>query len=320
MGATAFSTLMSGFVTQLHRLSGQNDFAIGLAAAGQSGQSNANLVGHCVSLLPIRAKISPESTFKSLLGQIKTGLMDAFDHREYTYGKLLEKLRLNRDASQPPLLSVEITYESESASLPFGDLQAKTVLNPKSYANFDLEMYFTESENGLGIRLDYQAEKFKKETVERWLNHFKLLLESVIAQPETPLTQLYKTLPAEPLAAQQQASQPVDKKEDTKETHVEASTETEKKLIAIWREVLRIPDIGVTDEFYDLGGHSLLGVRILTRISDEFQIDLPLRSLLVEMPTIASLANHIDNLKLIAEPAEQPATADDSDEWEDLEI
>jgi amino acid adenylation domain-containing protein len=66
----------------------------------------------------------------------------------------------------------------------------------------------------------------------------------------------------------------------------------EDRLATIWREVLRLPKIGVHDNFFELGGHSLLAARIVSRIRREFNIEFALRAMF-ENPTVAQLAAHV---------------------------
>src|SRR5579871_821401 len=65
-------------------------------------------------------------------------------------------------------------------------------------------------------------------------------------------------------------------------------TETEKALIAIWAEVLRVEDPGVQDDFFNLGGHSLPAIKVLSRIRDVFGVEVPAQTIF-EYPTIAAL-------------------------------
>jgi amino acid adenylation domain-containing protein/FkbM family methyltransferase len=67
------------------------------------------------------------------------------------------------------------------------------------------------------------------------------------------------------------------------------STETEKVLAAMWSEMLRVEKVGLNDDFFELGGHSLVAIKIVSRIRDAFEVDLPTQTLF-EHPTIASLA------------------------------
>ncbi|MDG9929548.1 non-ribosomal peptide synthase/polyketide synthase, partial [Pseudomonas sp. GD04042] len=61
--------------------------------------------------------------------------------------------------------------------------------------------------------------------------------------------------------------------------HVPPRDERERRLAAIWQEVLGLPRIGLDDDFFALGGHSLLATRIVSRVRQAFDVDLPLRSL-----------------------------------------
>jgi len=70
---------------------------------------------------------------------------------------------------------------------------------------------------------------------------------------------------------------------------VRPRTETERSLAAIWTDLLKVENIGINDDFFDLGGHSLLAVRLVSRIRDVFEVELPLATLF-QAPTIADLA------------------------------
>ena len=64
---------------------------------------------------------------------------------------------------------------------------------------------------------------------------------------------------------------------------------TEEALLALWRDLLEIDRIGVNDDFFQLGGESLLAARLVRRVRDEMQADLPM-SALFDAPTVAELA------------------------------
>ncbi len=65
------------------------------------------------------------------------------------------------------------------------------------------------------------------------------------------------------------------------------------KLITIWQEVLGIQSVGISDNFFNMGGHSLLASQVINRINDLFNTDLPL-GIIFDCPTIKSLSEHID--------------------------
>ncbi len=105
------------------------------------------------------------------------------------------------------------------------------------------------------------------------------------ALPLTPQGKVdRKALPA-PDPAQRPASRPA----------APPRTQTERTVAAIWADILRLGDVGVDDNFFDLGGHSVHAAQIMTRLRSTFPLDLPLR-LLFQSPTVAGLAAAIDAL------------------------
>lgn len=84
----------------------------------------------------------------------------------------------------------------------------------------------------------------------------------------------------------------------------EAQTDTERELITIWRDVLKVDRVDTTDSFLALGGHSLMAIRALGRISRAFGVRLPLRTLF-DAPTVAELARVVDaeRTSAVAQPA-----------------
>ncbi len=72
-----------------------------------------------------------------------------------------------------------------------------------------------------------------------------------------------------------------------------AGTATEEALASVWREILGVPEVGVDDDFFDLGGHSILAVRVVSRVRDTLGVDVPLRAMF-DSPTIAGLARVVD--------------------------
>jgi aryl carrier-like protein len=77
--------------------------------------------------------------------------------------------------------------------------------------------------------------------------------------------------------------------------YVAPRTETERALASIWQELLSQEKVAIGDDVFDLGAHSLMAMKALTRMRDVFGVNLALRTLF-ERPTIAGLAEIIDGL------------------------
>ncbi len=86
--------------------------------------------------------------------------------------------------------------------------------------------------------------------------------------------------------------------EATPKEFLPPQTETEKTVAAIWTEVLKQEQISNDDNFFELGGHSLLATQVISRLREQYQQEIPLRSLF-EQPTVAQLANYLDSMKAL---------------------
>lgn len=180
-GATLFATLLAGFQTLLHRLSGSTDLVIGIPAAGQNLADGHDLIGHCANLLPLRQRTGDDQPFPALLAETKRTLLDAFEHQQFTYGRLLQRLNVRRDPTRPPLVSVIFNLDPPLSDLQFGTLKQSLSLNPRKHYQFDLGFNLVDEPEGLRVECDYNPELFDATTIQRWLGHYATLLQSITA-------------------------------------------------------------------------------------------------------------------------------------------
>jgi len=95
----------------------------------------------------------------------------------------------------------------------------------------------------------------------------------------------------------------------TNNEYVPPRTDNEKSLVAIWSEVLCIPQVGIYDNFFELGGHSLLAVQVIARVQEIFSIELLLHHLF-EFSTIITLAKQLGQMKQMERVQIRPASQD----------
>jgi acyl carrier protein len=111
---------------------------------------------------------------------------------------------------------------------------------------------------------------------------------------------------------------PVQNRPELEPGFVGPRTPVEKLLARIWAEILELEKIGIHDNFFALGGHSLKATQVMSRLCAAFQLKLALRSLF-ESPTVASLAERIETL-VWARENHQPASAGKSNGREDITL
>ncbi|OUJ73688.1 non-ribosomal peptide synthetase [Hymenobacter crusticola] len=183
-GCSFVTTLMAGFDVLLHRLTGQPDIVVGLPTAGQSATGNHWLVGHCVNLLPLRSTLTPEISFVDFLKQRKVSLFDAYEHQQLTFGSLLKKLSISRDASRIPLVPVVFNVDMGLADgVEFRELAYELISNPREYESFELFLNASGSEKAVVLECSYNSALFKPATIKQMMADFEQLLEQVVANP-----------------------------------------------------------------------------------------------------------------------------------------
>lgn len=104
--------------------------------------------------------------------------------------------------------------------------------------------------------------------------------------------------------------------QDAPREFIAPQTETEKTVAAIWGEVLKRSQISIDDDFFELGGHSLLATQVISRLREQYQQEIALRSLF-ENPTLGKLASYLDKIQSLQQLQTMPLeTTSDREEFE----
>ncbi len=193
LGASLFATLVAGFDALLYRLTGQTDLVVGIPAAGQAASGNEGLVGHAVNMLPIRARLSRAARFRDVVAATRTTMLDAFDHQDVTFGRVLQVLPIARDASRLPLISVIFNIDQALAAEGHGmpGVRLELTSNPRIHETFELFINAVDG-GAAGMRLEcqYNADLFDATTIQRWLAAFEVLLRGALTDPDQPIGRL----------------------------------------------------------------------------------------------------------------------------------
>jgi amino acid adenylation domain-containing protein len=93
-------------------------------------------------------------------------------------------------------------------------------------------------------------------------------------------------------------------RDETAPAYVPPGSDAEKIVAAAWKEVLRVEQVGLYDNFFDLGGHSLFIIQVHGRLSEQFKRDFPVMDLF-KYTTVSSLAKYLSSSTEEALPASQ---------------
>jgi amino acid adenylation domain-containing protein len=191
-GCTVFMTLLAAFKVLLHRYSGQEDICVGTPIANRLQQELEGLIGFFVNTLALRTEVNGEASFNDLLHQVKTTTMEAYQNQEAPFEKVVESVAKGRDMSRNPLFQVMFVLRNtpEIPDLRLGELEFEGVAFGHETSLFDLTFFITETGSGLVCSLEYSTDLYSKQTISRFITHFKVLLSSIIKAPEQAIADL----------------------------------------------------------------------------------------------------------------------------------
>ncbi len=191
-GVTLFVTLLTAFCVFLYRYSGQTDFCIGTPITNRSRVELESLIGFFLNTLALRVNVAGNTTFRDVLRHVQDVCLEAYDHQELPFEKLVEELKVARSMSYTPLFQVMFVLQRDLESqvrLPELEVDVKGI-NP-GVAKFDVTLVMVETASG-GLRgwWEYASDLFDKTTFETWTAHFQIMLEGIIANPTHALSML----------------------------------------------------------------------------------------------------------------------------------
>ncbi len=194
---TLFNLIYTAFQVFIYRLSHQEDFVLGITSAAQAESDNPHLVAHGVNLLPVRLQTNPEDSFARVLGNTRSKLLDAFEHQSLAFGSLVQNLKVPRDPSRTPIISILFNMDSPLGTLDFANLEVSMQPIQRNYETFDIFINVKPTKDSLIIEWIYNTDLFYTETIQRRLNSFVRLLESIIENPEQQIGRLNILPPSE---------------------------------------------------------------------------------------------------------------------------
>ncbi len=212
-GVTLFMTLLAAFQTLLFRYTDQDDIVVGIPIAGRTDSKLEKLIGCFINTLALRTDLAGNPTFRELLRRVREMTLDAYEHQDIPFEKLVEELQPERDLSRNPLTQVmfglqnvrhevvnlpELTlsplkFDSETAMLKQGD--ANWISRQQSFLDnepvmCDLDLTMWEREDELAGEIKYNTDLLDEPTIIRMKAHFLNLLEAVVADPTQHITDL----------------------------------------------------------------------------------------------------------------------------------
>lgn len=298
--ATPFMLYLAAFKMLLYGASGQSDVVVGVPVAGRNMVETEGLVGFFVNTLVLRDDLLFNPPFEELVAQVRETTLNAFANADVPFEKVVEVLQPERNLSYNPIFQVMFSViKSAVRSHAFGNLTAFPYVVTPTTSIFDLSMTIIEGVEGNWFaQIDYNTDLFLSEDIGRLLNGYTQLLHGIISDPEKRIGEfqisdfkvpVYEA--ADPIASEgvpdsttgpcrvgalsrpalrsgpkKKIKRSLTSREPRPEQPDETVKADEQLLIDIWKNLLRLPGIGIDDNFFDIGGHSLLAAQLIAQV------------------------------------------------------
>ncbi len=193
-GVTPFMAMTAGYALLLARWAGQDEVVIGTPISNRPHTALEPLIGFFTNTLALRVSLAGDLNFAQLLQQVRTVALDAYDHPDVPFERLVEELKLERRLSHTPLFQAMIAWQLAGANaIELPGLQLRGLPLAYTAAKFDLMLSVEESagpSHTLACRFEYRADLFAHDTIVQVAQQFKCLMTAAVNNPTLAAWQL----------------------------------------------------------------------------------------------------------------------------------
>lgn len=190
-GVTLFMTLMAALALLLYRYTGQTDVLVGMLIANRMFPELEPLIGFCANTLVIRTDLSGNPGVRELLKRVERETLAAYAHQDMPFEKVVEAIRPERDLSRGALVQVVFAHNNtpmQQIKLP--GLVGELLTFPSRTSKTDLTVMMEDTLRGVQGYFEYNTDLFEATTMKRMVEHFQVLLQSMVSQPDQPIGSL----------------------------------------------------------------------------------------------------------------------------------
>ena len=178
-------TLYAVLSVLLFRYSNQTNFVVGTLTAGRHKKQFEQIIGFFINNLLLKTEFSGSTSFVDLLKQAKVTCLDAYQHQDVPFEKIIELLDVPRERSRAPIFQVLLVLQNVGAGDGFrlGGVEGNSVNFDYEVAKFDLTFEFMVKDGCLIGSIQYATDLFLNDRIARMVVHFCNILKTVHVNP-----------------------------------------------------------------------------------------------------------------------------------------
>ncbi len=280
-----FMVLLAGFQCLLHRYSNDEEIGVASCVANRALLEVEGSIGRFANHTVLRTSLSGNPSFRELLKRVREVALSVYSHQELPFAAVLEKAGNGSGPTRhPPFQTMFILQNAPKETWQLPGLEATWLPLYPGTTTHDLIVWLT-SEPALEVTLEYSTDLLNAATMRRILDDYQSILAAMAKDPGALVNAI--PISAAPVPKPDHAQPPLSTSSNG--TRSGDNARVESRLIELWEAAFGLHPIRADQNFFELGGDSLLAARLFTQIEKVFKTKLPLATL-VESPTIGQLA------------------------------
>ncbi len=282
---TPYMALVTGLQCLLRTYSGQDDIGIGTCVANRPLLELEGLIGPFSNVVLLRTDLSGAPSYREVFRRVREASLAAYSHQDLPFGTLLQHLRPAPASDRNPLfqmLFVLLNAPVSPVAVPGFSVHPFPL--DTGTTRYELNLW-VKMHDGLELDLQYNTDLFEPATIRNLLKDYRAVLESMAKNPEKPIADSVIPPRTSGDSRRPQLQGPAD-------GSAPRNNMIESHLLALWKEILGKHDVGIHEDFFELGGDSLRAARLFAKIQDTLNVTISLNALF-QAPTIAQLARVI---------------------------
>ncbi|WP_278312558.1 non-ribosomal peptide synthetase [Lolliginicoccus levis] len=186
--ASVFMVVHALTAALLHRLGAGRDIVLGAPIAGRDEEAMADLIGFFVNTVVLRTEVDGATTVAELIDLARKTDVAAFAHADVPFDWVVERIAPARSLALNPLFQVMVAYHAQPPTWTVPGIEP--VRATETAAKFDLVFNFTDTPEGLELRLEYSADLFDTDTASMLADRMTHLIDQAVRHPGTTIADL----------------------------------------------------------------------------------------------------------------------------------
>jgi non-ribosomal peptide synthetase component F len=184
MGVTPFVVFSAVLDVLLARYSGQTDVCLGFPVAGRGHPDLEGLIGFFSNTLVLRPTLPQECSFREAIERTRDCVLDALEHAEMPFDKLVETVAPERSLGWHPLFQVCVVYQTGEEHWRLGAVKALYTPTDVDISKFDITFTLEQRAGSMSMMAEFSDQLFLSDTVRSMLEALAALLQSCVDDPQ----------------------------------------------------------------------------------------------------------------------------------------